>query len=183
MPRVRMKWDVSAGAVLAFALLYFFDGGGILAALAPAVAVHELGHVLALRLWGHRLRRVSIGAFGLRMDYIGVLERPETVICAAAGPLAGLVYALALRRLGGAWQRSGAFSLLLSGFNALPVLPLDGGRIVEALVGERAACQISRWAAALLTLGGGALALRFHTPALLVAGVWLLAANIRGERC
>ena len=45
----RRSVTVSVGALLLMALVYFFDENGICAALLLAAAVHEAGHVLALR--------------------------------------------------------------------------------------------------------------------------------------
>jgi len=114
------------------------------------------------------------------MDYAGSLSGASALLCIGAGPLAGAVYGLVLCRTGGAFGRtSGAVSLLLTGFNLLPVLPLDGGRLVGAAVGETAARGISRIAALLLLLGGGAVLLRFHAVSVLPIAVWLALGNFR----
>ena len=175
-----VRWEISAGAVLLFALMYFFDGSGCVSALLPAVAVHELGHWIPLRLCQKPIRRVALGVFGLRIDYGGRLEGRRALACVGGGPAAGLVYALAACALGGDfWRMSGALSFVLSIFNLLPVLPLDGGRLIAAVTDARFAARLSRIAAALLTLGGAFIALRWHAFALLIAGIWLCIANFR----
>ena len=65
----QIRWNISAGAILLFALMYFFDGRGLISALMPAVLAHELAHALTLRLCGCRLTRVSVSVFGAEMDY------------------------------------------------------------------------------------------------------------------
>ena len=69
-----MNLDISPAALLIFALLWFFDGDGIYAAALPAVAVHEAGHALFLRLAGLKIRRLSFGLAGLEMDFCGRLH-------------------------------------------------------------------------------------------------------------
>ena len=61
-------------------------------------------------------------------------------------------------------------SLVLSGFNLLPVLPLDGGRALECAVGRRATLLCSLVTAALVLLFGAILAASGGGMALLIAG-------------
>ena len=173
------KLRISPTAMLAFAVGYFLDGSGFLAAVAPAVALHELGHYLALRCCGCRVRRISVGIFGLEMDYSGTLSPGEMLLCAAAGPLTGLLYGAAARLAGGDYFTfSGTLSLLLSGFNLLPVLPLDGGRMAEALLGGRKAALLSKTAAVLLLALSVAGMLRFRVWTLPPIFCWLLIRNL-----
>lgn len=177
-----VRWDISAAAVLLFALIYFFDGAGLVSALLPAVIAHELGHAAALRLCGARLRRVSVGIFGIEMDYSGRLGVGRTLASVAAGPLAGLIYAVAVCSTRSAfWRLSGAVSFCLSAFNLLPALPLDGGRLVAELAGEDFARRLSRAAATALLLSGTALFLTLRLPALMLAGAWLTIYSFRSE--
>ena len=163
-----------------FALMYFFDGSGVVSALVPAALAHELGHILALRICGRRLTRISIGPTGAQIDYAPRLEGVKCIACLLAGPMAGLAYALVSCTLGGAFLcMSGAVSFLLSAFNLLPILPLDGGRIVGVLLPEREALAVSLTAALLLLAVGALIAVRFGSFALLLMGLWLAVSNLR----
>ena len=176
----RVQWNVSAGAVLLFALMYFFDGSGVLSASLPAVLAHELGHLIPLRLCRCPLRRVSIGVFGVEIDYAGQLRGRRAIACIGGGPLAGLLYVLLACSLGGTfWRMSGAVSFLLTAFNLLPVLPLDGGRLAAAVTDDAFGAKLSRWASLLLVLAGAGIALRFHAVSLLLTGAWLAVCNYR----
>ena len=86
--------------------------------------------------------------YGLRMEACGLALRcapPEgavrTIAAALAGPAAGAGLFCILRGLG--YPEGADLSLLYACANLLPVLPLDGGRALEAavtaLAGERAA--------------------------------------------
>ena len=109
------------------------------------VLLHELGHVVAALGLGLRVRRVYLFLLG------GVSEiapEPATarqeLVVSAAGPLvsgavAGLAWLAALTTS----AHSGAdvelqllvwSNLVIAVFNALPGLPLDGGRVLRALV-------------------------------------------------
>jgi len=164
---------------LLLALAYFFDDQGVIAAAAPAVFVHEMGHLLPLYLCGNPLRRVRVGLFGVEMDYAGVLRGWRAVLCIGGGPMAGLAYAAACRSGGRFWALSGALSLYLTGFNLLPILPLDGGRLSAVLGGETLAEYLSEILALVLLALGAVVAIRFHAFRLLLIGTWLTVCNFR----
>lgn len=176
MPKIRI--EVQPAALLLLALAFFFDTDGLLSALVPAVCVHELGHLLALKACGRRFLRLRISLTGLELDYAPRLEGLQSILCAAAGPLAGGVYALAACAVGRPfWLVSGAGSFLLTAFNLLPILPLDGGRVLSALLPGQAGRRLSLAAAVLLLSGGVWIFLSFRSPALLLAGAWLTLCN------
>ena len=176
----RIRWDISAGAILLFALMYFFDAIGVVSAMLPAALIHELGHVAALRLCHCRLTRVRVGLTGAELDYAPLTEGWRHTVCLLSGPITGLLYAVVACSAGARFlNMSGTVSILLSVFNLLPILPLDGGRAVAAALTERQAKGVSLAAALLLTAGGVLLAVRYTSFALLGMGLWLSAVNIR----
>ena len=143
------------------------------------MTVHELGHVAALVLCGTEI-------YGLRMEGCGLALRcapPEgtarTVAAAVSGPAAGVGLFCILRGLG--YPEGADLSLLYTCVNLLPVLPLDGGRALQAaaaaLAGEHAAERLLDvlglvLPAALMGLGV-ALFARGMGLALGVFGAWL----------
>lgn len=113
-----------------------------LLALFAIVFVHELGHVTAARMLGIHVLSVQMLPFGgvAVMEDTGHLTPGREMAIAMAGPLqnllmiglCGLFHAL------GWWD--GPFflyfikcNLLIALFNLLPILPLDGGKISQAL--------------------------------------------------
>jgi Zn-dependent protease len=157
---------VDASFVLIVGLIGF-DGSGSHLAIWIAVALvsvlgHELGHALAARRLGATASITLAGLGGLtRSSRAEPLGRGESAFLTVAGPLAGILLGLpvlyALRTLGWpAWTdggfalRSAAFTTLgWSALNLLPMLPLDGGHLLElALPGtpparQRLAAQLS----------------------------------------
>jgi Zn-dependent protease len=126
-----------AVSIAAYASLYGWKFGVGLAAL---ILVHELGHVVALRLRGIRAGAlVFVPLLGAFTSWRSVQRSPyldaETAL---AGPLAGTAGALAMGYVahltGSDLLRSLAFTgLLLNLFNLVPALPLDGGRVAGAV--------------------------------------------------
>lgn len=185
---------ISPGAVLVAALLFFFLDPGTLWALLLPAAAHELGHVLALRLMGMRIRGFRAEMKGLCIDYFGFCGTGGHIFVAAAGPLAGLAYAFAASCAARLFDSdmaalSAGISLLLSAFNMLPVLPLDGGRIFSraacALLGagrgERLSQKVGFALSAAALTAGLLLLWQGYGAGLSLAALWLLLAQPEGE--
>lgn len=183
----KQKIKISAGAlILAAAAYYFCDVKTLLALLIPII-VHELGHILALLMLGFSLRSFRAELKGLCIVYSGSCGAVGHAMAAAAGPMAGLIYAAAaswgVDRLQSDWLcLSAGVSLILSVFNLLPALPLDGGRVftilLSAFIGERrgtaVADAVGFVCAAALLAAGIWLMLKGRGVALAVAATWLL---------
>lgn len=134
-----INFSVSAGGILLFAALFFFDETGVFSAIVPAVAVHEAGHVLAIRLFGGRIYSLKLELTGLLLGYSKSGGAVSELITAAAGPLAGFFFAYAAAFIGESLKSEFLFctagiSAVFSFFNLLPANPLDGGRIVSVLL-------------------------------------------------
>lgn len=131
--------------LLLWSALYFFLSGEELLSLLAAVIAHEVGHVLALALFGVRVDVIALTGTGMRIDYACALSPVEELISAAAGPLFGALWFFAALRLG--FSLSAWLSILLTAFNLLPLSAMDGGKVVGAAVrlisGGRAAKRIS----------------------------------------
>ena len=67
----KLRWNISAGAVLLFALFYFVDSVGFVAALVPAAAVGALNMIRLLRSGGVNTRSVLIAAAFAALAYAG----------------------------------------------------------------------------------------------------------------
>ena len=130
--------EVTSGAALFFPILYFLDTSGWFAALLPAVLCHELGHWFAVRYCGGTVLSVRLDVTGICMDISPMHRTWEDVLCAGAGPFAGLCWVPLALCIGGDWgEKSAVSALIINCFNLLPALPLDGGKILLALTGSR----------------------------------------------
>lgn len=172
---------LSLAAAFLTACLYS-SGFELLPIIALPVLAHELSHILALRLLGQRITGFAFDARGLCIRYDGTCTPRGHILAALAGPLGGAIYAL-VGLTGADWlEKSAALSLLLTAFNLLPLLPLDGGQVFYRLCvlalgemrGEQLCRAVSVVLLALLLLGGVALAVWKKSTAPLAAAIWLL---------
>jgi stage IV sporulation protein FB len=125
------------------------------------VVGHELGHAVIGRLYGGQ-PEIRLEAFGgVTFPQLRTRPRPaQQFILSLAGPVAGLLLAgcaVALQRLlppapGSATNRVlDAFtyvSIMWAKFNLLPILPLDGGQMLLALlegVRKRPSVALASW--------------------------------------
>ncbi len=114
-----------------------------------SILVHELGHALTAKHFGKQVE-IVLQAFGGYAAYSGGgrLSRVQTFLVTAAGPgiqiVLGLIALWILREAKGLTEPMRYFvavtyviSIIWALLNLLPVLPMDGGRMLEAILGPQ----------------------------------------------
>ncbi len=169
--------------------LYWVVAGATSLLFFASVLAHELSHALVARRFKLKVSRITLFIFG---GATNLEEEPhrarDEVLIAAAGPLSslaigGLMFAIdasipqpQVRALVG-WL--GFINISLGLFNLLPGFPMDGGRILRAILwrvrGDRTAATrnaagVGRFFGYLLMAGGVYLALQ---PRGLFSGIWI----------
>lgn len=161
-----------------------------------ALSAHELAHLLAAYLARVTITEIRIMPFGgsAKMENPYRIPPGRLIAVAAAGPAANLLIAVLAAALA-QWQRippdlaarTARANLTLMLFNLLPALPLDGGRILFALLerplGEARALKLGLRLGCILAcaLLAAALALGLRTGkwnlTLILAAVFLLGSE------
>lgn len=127
----------------------------LLTALFAFVLLHELGHSLVARRFGVTVRAITLLPIGGLAATDSLPRRPsQEILIALAGPAVNLVLAallglamlalglplvldLDLRGPGGILSYLILGNLVLALFNLTPAFPLDGGRVLRALLALR----------------------------------------------
>lgn len=129
-------------AFLAVMGLYMILGLGAQALLIFTLVIgHEAAHLLTAKAYGFKVEGLELFPFGGAAYCNDLFEgrRWQESMIALAGPVFNLLllFFAQILRWQGIWQGELAedfvrFNVWLAGFNVLPVLPLDGGRILRA---------------------------------------------------
>ncbi len=124
-------------------VLSAFTGDFLLFVCATVAAVeHECAHAFVARRYGFALDKIVLMPYGavISGDLAGITKKEEIAVC-LAGPLANAVTALFFVALWWLYPESYPYtdvaahiSLSLFLVNLLPAFPLDGGRILHALL-------------------------------------------------
>jgi stage IV sporulation protein FB len=165
--------------------------------LFACVLAHEFGHIFAARRYGIRTPDVTLWPIGGVASLERIPDKPsEELVVALAGPAVNVVIALVLvlflgTNLEGAaaaelenprtsmLARLAAANIFLVVFNMIPAFPMDGGRVLRALIAmrrghadaTRIAGRIGQFAAFVFALVG-----LFTNPMLIVIGLFVYLA-------
>jgi Zn-dependent protease len=172
----------------------------LLVSVFGCVVLHELGHALMARHFGIPTRDITLYPIGGVARLERMSEHPMEELCIAlAGPAVNVVIAFLLfavlvlagpapyGALESAAYLQGNFLLMLAWtnlglalFNLLPAFPMDGGRVLRALLvpvlgrlrATQAAANVGSAFALLLVLGGF-----WFNPMLLLVGAFIFLAG------
>jgi stage IV sporulation protein FB len=170
------------------------EGTLFVVALFACVVLHELGHALAALRFGVKTVDITLLPFGGVARLKRMPERPlQELVVALAGPAVNLIIAGTIWALGegpvsppagesltltgsivrlGFWPTLLVVNLWLFLFNLVPAFPMDGGRVLRALLAmhmdyaraTRAAASVGQ----LLAIGLGLLGLTSGNPMLVL---------------
>jgi Zn-dependent protease/CBS domain-containing protein len=185
--------------------IYYRQGGAdaawqgtiFIVLLFLCVLLHELGHVFAARRYGVQTRDVTLWPFGGIASMERMPEKPsQELIVALAGPAVNVAIAAALLLWLGprfnaetltqidnpavsmAAKVAGA-NIILVVFNMIPAFPMDGGRVLRALLAMRMGNARATEVAATIGQGFavvfGILGI-FYNPMLIIIAVFIFLA-------
>ncbi len=168
--------------------------------LFVCVLLHEFGHVGAARRYGIATRDVTLLPIGGVASLERMPEKPsQEIVVALAGPAVNLVIAAALltllasqglgidaqqfteleRQQSGLLAQLAAANVALVVFNLIPAFPMDGGRVLRALLATRLgfaqATQVAAGIGQVLAIGLGFLGL-FGNPLLILVAIFIFLA-------
>jgi Zn-dependent protease len=151
---VLIAWLVLEQLLQGHALAMALEGVGFVLALFGCVVLHELGHALMARRFGVPTADITL----LPIGGVARLQRipehpPQELLVALAGPAVNVAIVVLLLGLGVGfpvdmadpdhlikerfWPKLLEVNAFLVVFNLLPAFPMDGGRVLRALLAMR----------------------------------------------
>ena len=134
---LKYSWE-TIGFFLLLAFFGWFQGKAALGMILGASVLHEIGHLLALRILGGRVSyfAASVGGLQIHTDSVGLSYLRESA-AVLAGPMVNLAVGITLSVLlpfdPDLAAVAGA-NMVLGLFNLLPAAPLDGWRFLQLIL-------------------------------------------------
>ncbi len=185
---VAMAWVAILGWQAGGGLQDIVEMQGLLVLVFLFVLMHELGHALAAQQFQVQTREIVLSPIGGIAYLVGMNRLPWVeLVVALAGPATNVVCA-ALLGIAGWWLNGGIeeassspmewliefairVNLVLFGCNLIPAYPMDGGRVLRALLATKLGYQqATRWA---VHLGQGLACVAIGYGVMLGSWVWI----------
>lgn len=191
---ILIGWLVVAGTLENNDLGQGIAEGVFVLALFGCVVLHELGHALMARRFGVATSDITLLPIGGVARLQRIPDKPyQELLVALAGPAVNLLIVLTMMLIFGVsfpssldgehlvhsdfWPKLLVVNVFLAGFNMLPAFPMDGGRVLRALLAMRLPYAKATRAAAsvgqLMAIGFGLLGLSGHAPLLLFIAIFV----------
>ena len=119
--------EIQPGFCILWAFLILTLPIEFLASALVAAIFHEICHALAAQLLGGRSLGMTRGGGGMVMEVAGLDTKGEC-LCALAGPVGSLLLAVL------PFPTLALCGLCQGLFNLIPIMPLDGGRILGCIL-------------------------------------------------
>ena len=121
-------------AVAAFAAALLLDREGRLILCFSAAVAHELGHLAFMLILGVRVKGISLRLFDAVIDAESPKSFSGEIWITIGGPLVNLLLSAVFLPFGAFF---GCANLAMGVFNLLPVVSLDGGRLLDLFLSKR----------------------------------------------
>lgn len=163
-----IKIEYSFFILLSFAVLYGYEYSLNIIFFS---ILHEIGHLTALLALKIKPKFICLNFFGIGLKYQNNLSERKEFIVIFFGPLVNLILFLILKD---------DSNLILFLINSIPVLPLDGGRMLKIIAPKSS--KVINYSALLLVISFAFwLLIKYKNFLLLLISCYLIFYNIRNK--
>lgn len=189
-----VEFCVSFWFLVALAIMLSIDIMGLFYIFFISMVIHELSHLVFFRFFGLKVNKIVLSGFGITMVpqnnmYIGYKKE---ILCYLAGPISNFFLAIFAYFFYPPTFLTRAFiaaNLVIAIFNLIPIVPLDGGRVLSTLLllffSQKTTSIITSIVAFLslspLYLISIYIFFKQHNPAAIVSCIFLTIALLSGK--
>jgi len=200
-----MRFRIDLRIFIFLILFYLTNQIEIYTLMMCFAIIHELGHLVTGIALGFKPNKIELNPFGLSIgfklklkDYNKKIKRANVIeekkiIIAMAGPLVNILIMFIINKLNiNIYEKTMIMysNLLLFLFNILPILPLDGGRILKGILhiyigknkAEKYSCNISFATLIILTAISSIAILYFNNIAIFLGVIFLWILYLKEEK-
>ncbi|MBQ8749886.1 MAG: M50 family metallopeptidase [Clostridia bacterium] len=130
---------------LALSILFVLAGQGVYFVICLVVVIlHEYAHYFVAKYLGYKLKQMSLLPYGAQLNLSkSIFNSRDEILIAIAGPLFNIVLAFFCIAIWWLYPVTYVYTemfvtanLVIALFNLLPLAPLDGSRILLAILGK-----------------------------------------------
>lgn len=134
-----MKIEINLKIILVFILFLIFNNISTYVIFIIFILIHEISHMIAGIIVGDKPKRISLNPFGLSLEFYsyGKEKFLYNIFFYLSGPLSNLLIAFLISNL----EKFNFYrneiiytNLAICFFNLIPILPLDGGKILKTVL-------------------------------------------------
>ncbi|MBE5757537.1 MAG: hypothetical protein E7345_01220 [Clostridiales bacterium] len=140
----RLKLKIKPLFILYVFLCIYFGWYNEIFYYVIAVLLHEYGHYYVGKMKGYDFKNISFNVYGAGLYGDGCFTRKDDILISLAGPCVNLILIILTIcfwwLIPSLYYYSKAFvvcNLIVMVFNLLPIYPLDGGRILVAILSSK----------------------------------------------
>lgn len=122
-------------------LCIYFGWNNYIFYYVVTATLHEYGHLITAKLLGYRVDGVVYSLYGVGLKTNNVYKRKDDILVSLAGPLVNLILIIICISLWWIFPTIYFFTyefvisnIVVMLFNLLPIYPLDGGRVIFAML-------------------------------------------------
>ncbi len=138
----KFKFSIHPLFIVFVAALIYLGYFYVLLAYLITIVLHEFAHAFIANRLGYRLNHITLMPHGAALSgQNAFFSARDEILVAIAGPILNLILAVIGCALWWIWPESYAFTeqfvyanMVTAVLNCLPIFPLDGGRVVLALL-------------------------------------------------
>jgi len=131
------NFEISPLVIILFGLAYFFDFTDKLILTYIFACLHEFAHVTTAYITGAKILKIQILPFGVNMNIMPseIKSSKQEILIASAGPIFSFFMGCLFFYTDQTYSSAVNFSIFI--INVIPALPLDGGRVLKAILTEK----------------------------------------------